>query len=159
MTKNLLVVLTLFGLAACEATSLETEPVKSEIVNSGIFILNDRKNFEDSSSSVGIRTESDDFLISETTTTILAEIDTTFGIEFILTGGNGEEVPILTKIEFPAINGQTSYERKRNIRIGVVDAIWYTFDTPEELALGTWVFEAFSGNTKIFEKHFRVVAP
>jgi hypothetical protein len=159
MLKKLLVVMTLFGLAACAATSLETAPIKGEITNHGIIILADRKNIDDNTSPVGIRTEADDFVFSQTTTMVPAEIGTTFGIEFILSGGDSKDVPVLTRMSFPEINEQTSYERRRDIKIGVRDAMWYTFDVKEELALGKWVFEAFSGNTKLFEQHFRVVAP
>ena len=92
-----------------------------------------------------------------------------FGLSYVLNGKPGSQVTVKHVYRFPAPGmpdtatggPRTTYEFIRKDNIGVPVLMGWSFEgaTPEQIVLGEWIFEVWTGNRKVVEKHLTVVSP
>lgn len=96
--------------------------------------------------------------IAETTSKIPAKLGTTFGISHVISGA-----PAKSKIKLVTTHPPISYDgilstggtRFKSIRD---TGTYFTFDLPEEMALGNWTFVFEYSNIELCRQEFEVIA-
>jgi hypothetical protein len=86
----------------------------------------------------------------------------------VLNGKPGSQVTVKHVYRFPApgmpdtqLGGpRTTYEFIRKDNIGEPVLMGWSFEgaTPEQIVLGEWIFEVWTDNRKVVEKHLTVVS-
>lgn len=100
-----------------------------------------------------------------TTTTVPAELGTHFGVRYQVTGSpSGVSVPIKVVWLSPPLHSPTSAQPVTsnggtwNVKIGDTTLQDYSFDDTWELVPGFWTVQLWSGDRKLAEQQFTVVA-
>ena len=134
-----------------------------EIVGAGIF-TSDTEQSQRAANGIEVATSSN-IRLAVATTTIPIQQGVEFGISFRLAGTSGATVPIRTTIVFPppglmppgkpAVR-QSDIDETR--KIGTTGYRGFSLDEPFEKVPGVWIFQVWSGNRKLAEQSFTVVA-
>ncbi|MGY6535205.1 MAG: DUF3859 domain-containing protein [Pararhodobacter sp.] len=88
-----------------------------------------------------------------------ALLGTGFGVEFTLTGEGVIDLRYSVSHPPMAPDGQTTQAWNGRAVAGMREAIFFQFDTEEELLPGRWVFTASTGEDEVFRAAFDVVDP
>ncbi len=134
----------------------------------GIYTVSKSQEIKDPTSPTGSRYVSTPVAPRSSAETIPGK-QLRFGMSYALNGKAGVQVTVKHVYRFPppgmpdtATGGpRTTYEFVRKDNIGEPVLMGWSFEgaTPEQIVLGEWIFEVWTGNRKVVEKHFTVVSP
>jgi hypothetical protein len=151
------------------AGTASAQQVKSiEVYEFGTYIASGT-HYTHPPSSQGIKIEGHDgYTHLETTRTIAARIGARFGFRYRVTGTSpGVYAPLKMVWKFPP-PGIIGSDPAHPVQLEVVEfdatsndnyVITMSLESPSDLVPGIWTFEIWSGDTKLTEQNFEVLAP
>ena len=156
----------LLSLYACQPAAAQA--VSGRVGWYGIYTVSESKEIKDPTSPTGSRYVSTPVPPKVYTNEIPGK-HVRFGMSYVLSGNGGKGVTVKHVYRFPApgmpdtaIGGpRTTYEFVRKASMGESVLMGWSFEgaSPEQIVLGEWIFEVWTGNRKVVEKHFSVVSP
>jgi len=159
----LLCVMSLF---LCQAAMAQS--VSGRVVWYGVYTVSKSQEIKDPTSPTGSRFVSTPVAPTQNASQIPGK-QLRFGMSYVLNGKRGSQVTVKHVYRFPAPGmpdtatggPRTTYEFVRKDNIGEPVLMGWSFDgaTPEQIVLGEWIFEVWTGNRKVVEKHLTVVSP
>lgn len=165
---SLLLLALLCGPAAAQGERITTAHVdKIEIFEHGLYESQMSRKIKAPDAPGGFVTEEVNIDHVQTTDVIPAELEVQFGFWYTIVGApTGASVPITQITRFPApglkdpskAKPMLSYQSSGTLRVGQDNFDSYSFDELWEVVPGVWTFEIWSGNKKLAEKKFTVIA-
>lgn len=155
--------LALVLMLAAPRLGLAQQVTSAEIVGAGIFTS---ETGQSQRAANGIEVaKSSNIRLAVATTTIPIQQGVEFGITYRLAGTPDATVPVRTTIVFPPPGlmppGKPAVRQSdvgQMIKIGATAYRGFSFDEPFEKVPGQWIFQIWSGNRKLAEQSFTVVA-
>jgi hypothetical protein len=163
---NRAALLCVMSLLLCQTASAQS--VSGRVQWFGVYTVSKSQEIKDPTSPTGSRYVSTPVAPASN----IAEIpgkQLRFGISYVLNGKRGSQVTVKHVYRFPApgmpdtqLGGpRTTYEFIRKDNIGEPVLMGWSFEgaSDEQIVLGEWIFEVWTNNRKVVEKHLTVVSP
>ncbi len=144
------------------------EAQRVEVYEFGTYAANG-SSYTHSSSSQGIKIEGHDgYTHLETTRTVAARLGARFGFRYRVLGTPPGEYAALRMVwKFPP-PGIVGSDPRHPVQVEIVEfdatsddnyVITMSLESPSDLVAGVWTFEIWSGDEKLTEQNFEVLAP
>ena len=143
------------------------QSVSGRVAWYGLYTVSASKEIKDPTSPTGSRFVSTPIAPTSNTAEIPGK-QIRFGMSYVLSGGRGQ-VTVKHVYRFPPPGmpdnqtggPRTTYEFIRKDNMGEPVLMGWSFEgaSTQQIVLGTWIFEVWTGNRKVVEKHFNVVSP
>ncbi len=158
----------------CLAAPLLFQPAHAQSVSAriqwyGTYAVSESKTVEDPRSPTGNRLISTPIPPTSNTDRIPGRDGVRFGLSYVLSGNDGQNVTIRRVFRFPgdgmpsASTGTKtmSYEDTQTYGIGDPVLMGWSFEgaSPERILFGEWVLEVWLGNQKLVSKRFTISQP
>ena len=153
------------SLVLCQPASAQS--VSGRVAWYGLYTVSKSQEIKDPTSPTGSRFVSTPIAPKSNTAEIPGK-QIRFGMSYVLSGGRGQ-VTVKHVYRFPPPGmpdnqtggPRTTYEFIRKDNMGEPVLMGWSFEgaSTEQIVLGTWIFEVWTGNRKVVEKHFNVVSP